>query len=493
MNYEQLQGLRRSAEEQYDSLSDLTKWLGAIKSKESAPQQLTTSRESQRAEGAATVVGPTKRKLPPVRHYDSVSHACQAAPGSSKELTAEDHRQKGNDAYRAGDHRGAAKHYSNAIDACVRERDSACKAVSLSNRAQACLQLKMWTSAAADASAALRIEPSTAKTWLRRATALNALGHHAAAESDLQVALALASDPAAPPASAQVRSEAASELKKTQALIAVADERAPSYPVAVTSVGKSAAGADGVTTPPPIADVPISESSSTWFAPPPPPPPAPAPSPFPPLAADVKVAGVDTANATVHATADRIVSVPTAEDVTTAHSGPAANDIDVKQAASLPITDGKSKSSAIAAPALPRSPPLPFTPPRTSFELERLWRSIKAESASEHNVRRLSELLFSALDPSLLPSMYRAGMEPQFLGEVATFVAGVLRQASAAGEVDEGAASVISDRGGGSAVEAEVRELLAWVTRTPHFDLTLSMMDDGAAESFQRMIQQLRV
>jgi tetratricopeptide (TPR) repeat protein len=81
-----------------------------------------------------------------------------------------------------GDAATAAKHYSRML-----LLDAKC-AVAYANRAQANLLLKEYRGAICDATAALRLDPTHVKSWMRRATARTSLGMHEAAARDLRVA-----------------------------------------------------------------------------------------------------------------------------------------------------------------------------------------------------------------------------------------------------------------------------------------------------------------
>lgn len=117
--------------------------------------------------------------------------AVQVKAGDSGLGSAEAEAAKaaGNAAYKAGDYSSASQAYTRAIAAAPTGSSAAC--VLLSNRAQCALQLKDYTAALEDASAALRADPTHVKSWLRRAAARSALGQPGAACRDLEVATAL--------------------------------------------------------------------------------------------------------------------------------------------------------------------------------------------------------------------------------------------------------------------------------------------------------------
>lgn len=115
-----------------------------------------------------------------------------------------DLRAEGNACYARGDAAGAIEWYDRAVAAtsyalagsAPDDGDRCELALALSNRAAAKLRTGAWVSAADDATAALRIDPSAGKAWRRRAAARNALGQHAAAARDVAIAGALLGDAA---------------------------------------------------------------------------------------------------------------------------------------------------------------------------------------------------------------------------------------------------------------------------------------------------------
>jgi tetratricopeptide (TPR) repeat protein len=100
----------------------------------------------------------------------------------------------------AGQYARAVGLYTRVL--CGRPRSTA----ALANRSLAHLKLKDHCACIADATLALRQDAAHVKCWLRRATARSALGQHALALSDLEVAHAL--DPGNKTALAELRKAA---------------------------------------------------------------------------------------------------------------------------------------------------------------------------------------------------------------------------------------------------------------------------------------------
>lgn len=93
----------------------------------------------------------------------------------------------------------------------------------LANRCLAYLKLKDYSSCVVDATLALRLDPTHTKSWMRRATARNALGQHTLASNDLAVAHALE------PTNRLVLQE----LRKTEELKKAAERRRPEVNIPV--------------------------------------------------------------------------------------------------------------------------------------------------------------------------------------------------------------------------------------------------------------------
>ena len=104
--------------------------------------------------------------------------------------------------------------------------------------AMAYIKLSHWRAAEEDCSRALQLDPAHEKSWLRRAVSRNALGYHAAAEVDLEAALALSAS-----------KEAAAELRKTRELRRACALRAPATALAVAEGVFSEASGDFVAVP----------------------------------------------------------------------------------------------------------------------------------------------------------------------------------------------------------------------------------------------------
>ena len=121
-------------------------------------------------------------ETPAVRNTCSVTRPL--ASESSTKL-----RVAGNALFSCGNTAAAIDLYSQSIAAAKEDGDmSAALALAFANRCAAHLKCSAWDAAVDDASSALRLDPLSVKSWRRRAAAHNALGRHAAAARDLDVA-----------------------------------------------------------------------------------------------------------------------------------------------------------------------------------------------------------------------------------------------------------------------------------------------------------------
>ena len=125
---------------------------------------------------AAAPVRSTPRSLPPA------TIANIPASASEREALARAEKDKGNECYQAGDVEEAIVYYSRSLS--VLETSAA-----LNNRALAHLRLKQHTSAAADCTRVLALEPGNSKALIRRATAYRSLKDYAAARADIDIVL----------------------------------------------------------------------------------------------------------------------------------------------------------------------------------------------------------------------------------------------------------------------------------------------------------------
>eukprot|EP00753_Platysulcus_tardus_P011855 PLAT3317.34.p2 GENE.PLAT3317.34~~PLAT3317.34.p2 ORF type:complete len:585 (-),score=233.52 PLAT3317.34:43-1770(-) len=146
----------------------------------------------------------------------------EAAAAESKDTAVsleEEMRQEGNKHFRRGEFAAAVKSYTRCIGLNPNNH------LALSNRAQAYLKLKQWTKAEADCTAALSVDRMHGKSWSRRAAARNAQGKHKAALQDLLTSRAIK------------RSKAVdAELRKTRELIRSSARKAPRVSVAVKTL-----------------------------------------------------------------------------------------------------------------------------------------------------------------------------------------------------------------------------------------------------------------
>uniref|UniRef100_UPI00398F44D0 sperm-associated antigen 1-like isoform X2 n=1 Tax=Pristiophorus japonicus TaxID=55135 RepID=UPI00398F44D0 len=99
-----------------------------------------------------------------------------------KMLLADREKDKGNEAFRAGDHKEALIYYTRSISVMP-------NASAFNNRAQAEIKLKNWQNALNDAEKVLELDPGNLKAHLRCAIAHKQLGNYQAATGDLKKVL----------------------------------------------------------------------------------------------------------------------------------------------------------------------------------------------------------------------------------------------------------------------------------------------------------------
>jgi tetratricopeptide (TPR) repeat protein len=131
---------------------------------------------------------------------------------------------------KSGDYAAAAKYYTRLL--LLPNCD---QTVAYANRAQAHLNMKEWRLAVADATDALRSDPTHIKSWVRRAAGRTALGMHAAAARDLRAALAL--DPS--------NKTVLAELRKAEESARACSKRLPEVAVAVLVAGEEGGEGEG--------------------------------------------------------------------------------------------------------------------------------------------------------------------------------------------------------------------------------------------------------
>ena len=109
---------------------------------------------------------------------------CACPPAASqRERRAMNEKAKGNEHYKAGDHRPAIQAYTHAL------RLQQNNAVVYANRGMCYLKLKQYRQALADCTAAVQIDDAYTKAYLRRGIAHRRLGQHSQALADLDVVL----------------------------------------------------------------------------------------------------------------------------------------------------------------------------------------------------------------------------------------------------------------------------------------------------------------
>eukprot|EP00731_Ephydatia_muelleri_P010755 Em0005g1341a len=103
---------------------------------------------------------------------------------ADKERNANREREKGNEAYKAGDFKEAYEYYTRSISLFP-------TAAAYNNRAITAIKLSRFSDAVSDCNVALKLEPTNTKALLRRANAYKSLKKNAEAIADLQSVLKL--------------------------------------------------------------------------------------------------------------------------------------------------------------------------------------------------------------------------------------------------------------------------------------------------------------
>ena len=158
-------------------------------------------------------------KMTPVDSAAKVVRSDAPAPAEQKPRDIVE-RETGNAYYKKGDFVHAIQSYTRAIGFNPQS------ALAHSNRAMTYLKLKEFANAELDASAAILIDARHVKSYLRRASARNALGKHRAAFLDLKCAQKLDAK------NKTVRAE----LRKTRDLIKASVRRAPKTKVPIETM-----------------------------------------------------------------------------------------------------------------------------------------------------------------------------------------------------------------------------------------------------------------
>lgn len=318
-------------------------------------------------------------------------------------------KEAGNRHFKAGRFSEAVKCYTRAIGLnpsqvspprslpytsvpCPLTRPRSRQSVYHSNRAIAYLRMKEYGPAREDCNTALRLDPTHAKAWTRRASAHNGLGCHAAAAADLQRAVALA------PGSKFLQSE----LRKSLDLAKSTVRKAPKATLRVESVQHGASGAPGrASTTAQAAPAPAATATSA---------PGPAPSaqergPAPQAEAPARLPQEEQVPSQVKApepaqpqqqqrSARQEQPVPEAPvSETRGVDQPQAVKEEATPAAATASPAAGSRSSpskrggsgAQRQRASPRKPALP----KSSYEFEREWRSLHGDSSARRKLARV--------------------------------------------------------------------------------------------------------
>jgi tetratricopeptide (TPR) repeat protein len=106
-------------------------------------------------------------------------------------------KDKGNENYKAGDHKQAVECYTLALE-LLTDDDAELAATVRANRAQAYIKLGMWKDTELDCNEALALVPGHMKALMRRARARFELKNPADALADAEAALAQVGTVAAP-------------------------------------------------------------------------------------------------------------------------------------------------------------------------------------------------------------------------------------------------------------------------------------------------------
>ncbi|XP_007894951.2 sperm-associated antigen 1 isoform X1 [Callorhinchus milii] len=99
-----------------------------------------------------------------------------------KMIAADREKDKGNEAFRAGDYKEAFAYYTRSISVCP-------TVAAYNNRAQSEIELKEWYKALNDSEQVLKLDPGNLKALLRRATVYKHLGKCEDAAEDLKIVL----------------------------------------------------------------------------------------------------------------------------------------------------------------------------------------------------------------------------------------------------------------------------------------------------------------
>ncbi|XP_067888461.1 sperm-associated antigen 1-like isoform X2 [Heterodontus francisci] len=125
-----------------------------------------------------------------------------------KTVLADRERDKGNEAFRAGDHKEALLYYTRSISAMP-------NVAAFNNRAQAEIKLRNWQKALNDVEKVLELDPDNLKAHLRRATVHKHLGNYQAGRDDLKKVLQAEPDN---PIAKNLLQEVEQKLKDSQPL-----------------------------------------------------------------------------------------------------------------------------------------------------------------------------------------------------------------------------------------------------------------------------------
>lgn len=151
-----------------------------------------------------TVTGASHRKAPEPEEDDEWVKVSKDECYGPEEVTAARLKDEGNERFRGGDYEGATAKYTEALAQAGEDSDaSAFRAAVYANRAAAHAKMGDNVAVVADCGSCLKIDRVYTKALVRRAAALEQLGHRREAIADLQAALDL--EPALPRVKASLK------------------------------------------------------------------------------------------------------------------------------------------------------------------------------------------------------------------------------------------------------------------------------------------------
>ena len=337
---------------------------------------------------------------------------CVAAGGTGSgaaKAAAEAAKQAGNACFKAGDLEGAVKKYGEGLEAAGAGAEDAVTTALLLNRAAALLKQQRWAAAVGDCDTVLALAPGTVKAQFRRAQARLGLGNTAGALEDFDAVLLL--EPANAQATAQRATAAAAYAEQQRrvdaagkaAKVALAEAEREAEAEAAGAAAKAAATFASPSNRIAIVESDDDEEVDTQKE-------------DPPRSAAVPPAPPPAAKVTKKST-----TAPSASTPAKGAKGAVASFLSPDGGGSMsPFTKGYYPSpgeqeatfkSAVARAKAPVSSKAPSTP-KTGYEFERVWRTLRADTAAFASYMKL-------VKPSALhKKLFKAGVEPDVVNSI---------------------------------------------------------------------------